>query len=97
MTTSYDPSRVPRELTRVPPSPSLPFEEWQRALASLRAAEARTEGHREILLLSADVIRARNAMILDRLQAGWQPTDHVLKHLAVDDRLLYDGDDGALA
>jgi hypothetical protein len=80
----------------VPPTPSLPFQEWQRALAVLRAAEARGDSHTEVLRLSAEVIRTRNAMTVDRLQAGWQPSDRVLKHLMVDDQLLREGDDSAL-
>ena len=76
-----------------PQSSSLPFQEWQRALAALRASEARGDAHPEILRLSAEVIRARNAMTVDRLQAGWQPSDDVLKHLVVDHQLLKEGDD----
>jgi hypothetical protein len=77
----------------ISPSPSLPFQEWQRAIAALRAAEARGDAHSEILRLSTEVIRARNAMTVDRLQAGWQPSDRVLKHLVDDDQLLLEGDD----
>lgn len=77
-----------------PQSASLPFQAWQRAIAALRAAEARGDAHPEILRLSAEVIRARNAMTVDRVQAGWQPPDDVLKHLIVDDQLLQEGDDG---
>jgi hypothetical protein len=80
----------------IPPSPSLPFQQWQRAIAALRAAEARGDAHSEILRLSAEVIRARNAMTVDRLRAGWQPADLVMKHLAADDQLVREGDDSTL-
>ena len=36
------------------------FEQWQRALAALKAAEARGADHHEIVHLSAEVIRTRN-------------------------------------
>ncbi|HEY5456787.1 MAG TPA: hypothetical protein VIJ96_15090 [Acidothermaceae bacterium] len=78
-----------------PPSASLPFQQWQRAVAELRSAEARGAPHAEILRLSAEVIRTRNAMTVDRLQAGWQPPDDILKHLVVDDQLLRERDDTA--
>jgi len=77
----------------VPLSPSSPFQEWQRAFAALRSAEARGDAHSEILRLSAEVIRAHNAMTLDRLQAGWRPPDDVLKQFTVDEALLAERDD----
>jgi hypothetical protein len=77
-------------------SDSSPFREWQRAIAALKAAELRGEGHAELVRLSADVIRARNAVTVDRLQAGWQPPDDILMHLTVDDQLLSERDDTAL-
>jgi hypothetical protein len=77
----------------VPLSPSSPFQEWQRAIVALRSAEARGDSHPEILRLSAEVIRAHNAMTLDRLEAGWRPPDHVLSQLAVDEALLAEVDD----
>jgi hypothetical protein len=77
----------------VPLSPSSPFQEWQRALAALRSAEARGDSHPEILRLSANVIRAHNAMTVGRLEAGWRPPADVLKQLAVDEALLAEDDD----
>jgi hypothetical protein len=77
------------------PSPSLPFQEWQRAVAALRSAEARGDSHPEVLRLSAEVIRTRNELTVDRLQAGWHPPDDILKHLMVDDQLLREKDDAA--
>jgi hypothetical protein len=81
----------------VPLSPSSPFQEWQRAIAALRSAEARGDAHPDILRLSAEVIRARNAMTVDRLQAGWRPPDDILSRLSVDEALLAEGDDTALS
>jgi hypothetical protein len=79
----------------VPPSPSSPFQEWQRAFAALRSAEARGDAHPKVLRLSAEVIRAHNAMTVDRLAAGWRPPDDVLSRLAVDEALLAEDDDAA--
>jgi hypothetical protein len=63
----------------------------------LRSAEARGADHAESVRLSAEVIRTRNAMTVDRLQAGWRPPDDILKHLTVDDQLLREHDDAALS
>ena len=79
------------------PPASLPFHEWQRAVAALRAAEFRGDPHPEILRLAAKVIRTRNAMTVDRLRAGWHPPDDILKHLIVDEQLLRERDDTTLA
>lgn len=84
-------------IDEVAPSASLPFQQWQRAVASLRSAEARGAPHTEILGLSAAVIRARNAMMVDRLQAGWRPSDDILQQLNVDEALLAEDDDHALS
>lgn len=75
------------------PSPSEPFDAWQRASAALRAAEARGATHAEIVRLSEQVIRARNALTLDRTNAGWNPPDDVLRHLIGDEFLLTQRDD----
>ena len=79
----------------VAPSAAEPFLEWQRAVAALKAAEFRGAEHAEIVRLSAEVIRTRNAMTVDRLQAGWQPPDDILKHLSADEQLLREQDDTA--
>jgi len=75
------------------PSPSEPFDAWQRASAALRAAEARGATHDEVVRLSEQVIRARNALTLDRTNAGWNPPDDVLRHLLGDELLLTQSDD----
>lgn len=74
-------------------SASLPFEHWQRAVVALRVAETRGAGYSEILRLSEDVIRSRNALILDRVEAGWQPTPDILEHVNIDAQLLRAHDD----
>jgi hypothetical protein len=77
------------------PNPSAPFNAWQRATAALRAAEQRGAAHAEIVQLAEQVIRARNAMVLDRLAAGWQPRDDVLHRLICDEELLREKDDSS--
>ena len=79
------------------PSPSAPFDAWQRATAALRGAEAAGAPHNEIVRLSEQVIRARNALTLDRAQAGWEPPDDVLRHLVGDELLLLQRDDSSVA
>ena len=75
------------------PNPSAPFNAWQRATAALREAEHRGATHPEIVRLAEQVIRTRNALVLDRLQAGWQPHHDVLHHLISDEELLREKDD----
>lgn len=75
------------------PNPSAPFNAWQRATAALRAAEGRGAPHSEIVRLAEQVIRTRNALVLDRLAAGWQPRDDILNHLLSDEELLREKDD----
>ena len=75
------------------PAASDPFRHWQRAVAALRFAEARGGPHEEMVRLSAEVIRTRNEMTVDRLRAGWRPPDDILKHLTLDDQLLREKDD----
>ncbi len=77
-------------------SASLPFEHWQRAVVALRAAEARAAPYAEIMRLSAAVIRTRNALILDRVEAGWRPTRDVLEHVSSDAQLLREHDDSSM-
>lgn len=79
-----------------PDDPVRPFRDWQQAVAALRAAEARGDRHNEILRLSAGVIRARNALTMDRVHAGWVPPDDILRHLTTDDLLLLEGDDAQM-
>jgi hypothetical protein len=75
------------------PSPAEPFDAWQRACAALRAAEARKAPHAEVVRLAEEVIRTRNSLTMDRLLAGWQPRDDILRHLTADEDLLREGDD----
>ncbi len=77
------------------PNPSAPFNAWQRATAALRDAEHRAAPHPEIVRLAEQVIRTRNALVLDRLDAGWQPRDGVLQHLISDEELLREKDDSS--
>jgi hypothetical protein len=76
-----------------PPSPAEPFDAWQRARAVLRAAEVRKAPHAEVVRLAEEVIRTRNALTIDRLEAGWQPREDILRHLSADEDLLREGDD----
>ena len=85
---------IPRQAGS-PPSPSQPFHEWQQAAAELKTAEACGVDHDQILRLSERVIRARNALTVDRMQAGWSQPDDILNRLTVDDRLLRERDDHA--
>jgi hypothetical protein len=77
------------------PNPSAPFNAWQRATAALREAEHRSAPHADIVRLAEQVIRTRNALVLDRLEAGWQPRDDVLQHLMADEELLREKDDSS--
>ena len=78
------------------PDAQSPFEAWQRARAALKEAERRGADHAEIRRRSAEVIRTRNLVTVDRLSAGWQPPDDILKHLTVDEQLLREHDDAGL-
>jgi hypothetical protein len=71
------------------------FRDWQTAIAALRAAEGRRDPHIDTLRLSTDVIRTRNALTLDQVQAGWDPPDAILRHLSTDQQLLLAHDDSA--
>jgi hypothetical protein len=79
--------------SKTPPNPSAPFNAWQRATAALREAEHRSASHAEIVRLAEHVIRARNALVQDRLSAGWEPRDDTLHHLISDEELLREKDD----
>jgi len=59
----------------------------------LKDAETRGASHDEIVRLSAEVIRTRNAVTVDRLQAGWRAPDDILSRLTSDDQLLHERDD----
>jgi hypothetical protein len=77
------------------PNPSAPFNAWQRATAALREAEHRGATHPEIVRLAEQVIRSRNALVLDRLEAGWEPHEDILQHLIADEELLREKDDSS--
>jgi hypothetical protein len=77
----------------IDPAASEPFRQWQHAAAALKAAETRGASHAEIVRLSAEVIRTRNALTLDRVYAGWEAPDDILKHLTADEHLLLEKDD----
>jgi hypothetical protein len=73
------------------------FRDWQKACAIRRVAETRGDDNSDIVRLSGEVIRTRNALTLDRLHAGWNAPDEILRHLTLDDQLLREGDDTALS
>jgi hypothetical protein len=83
-------------VTPPPPSHATPlsqlFDEWQRAGAALRAAEAHGASDDEVLPLAEDVLRARAAVLRDRIAAGWQPSDEVMHELEVDTQLVREAD-----
>jgi hypothetical protein len=84
-------------MTTVPPEAAAPslwqlFDDWQRAGAALRSAEARGAGDDEILPLAEDVLRTRVAVLRDRIAAGWQPSDEVMRDLEVDTQLMHEPD-----
>ena len=86
----------PGATDEAPVDPVQPFRDWQKAVAALRAAEGRRENYADIMRLSAEVIRARNALTLDRVHAGWHAPGDILRHLALDDQLLREKDDAEL-
>ncbi len=46
------------------------FRDWQKASAIRRVAETRGDDHSDIVRLSAEVIRTRNALTLDQVRAS---------------------------
>lgn len=68
------------------------FDEWQRAGAALRSAESHGATDDEVLPLAEDVLRARVAVMRDRIAAGWQPSDEVMHELEVDTQLVREAD-----
>jgi hypothetical protein len=83
-------------MTTSPASDATPlsqlFDEWQRASAALRSAESRGATDDEVLPLAEDVLRARVAVLRDRIAAGWQPSDDVMRELEVDAQLVREAD-----
>jgi hypothetical protein len=74
-----------------------PFHRWQDAVAALRAAEGLGAAHADVVRLSTEVIRTRNALTAARLRAGWDAPDDVLQRQTRDEYLLEESDDRALA
>ena len=68
------------------------FDEWQRAGIALRTAEAHGASDDEVLPLAEDVLRARAAVLRDRIAAGWRPSDEVMHELEVDTQLVREAD-----
>ena len=69
------------------------FRNWLDACSNLRLAEVCGADYSDLVRLSADVIRTRNALTLYRVRAGWNVPDDVMRHLTVDERLLRENDD----
>jgi hypothetical protein len=69
------------------------FRDWQKACAIRRVAETRGDDNRDIVRLSGEVVRTRNALILDRLRAGRNAPEDIVRHLTLDDLLLREKDD----
>jgi hypothetical protein len=78
-----------------PAASAVPFREWKRASAALRVAEARQAPHAELVRLSEDVIRTRNLLTADWLDAGLALPDGELRQYAADESLLAERDDTA--
>ncbi|HEY5202291.1 MAG TPA: hypothetical protein VIJ31_15440 [Acidothermaceae bacterium] len=69
------------------------FRDWQKACAIRRVAETRGDDNRDIVRLSGEVVRTRNALTLDRLRAGRNAPEDIVWHLTLDDLLLREKDD----
>lgn len=82
--------------TAPPPSRAISlsqlFDEWQRAGVALRTAEAHGSSDDDLLSLAEDVLKARVAVMRDRIAAGWQPSDEVMHELEVDTQLVREAD-----
>ena len=73
--------------------PHQAFEAWRQAVAALRSAEAKKMAHVELVRLSEEVIRTRNALTLDRIAAGLTVPAEIARQLETDEVLLYQHDD----
>jgi hypothetical protein len=69
------------------------FESWMAACAELRRSELRGDDRDTVLAHSVEVIRARNGLIRDRIEAGWQLGKPILTHLGRDEQLVQEADD----
>ncbi|HEY5050765.1 MAG TPA: hypothetical protein VII50_07670 [Acidothermaceae bacterium] len=85
MTTSAVPAPTTTSLSQV-------FDDWQRAGAALRTAESRGACDDEVLPLAEAVLRTRVAVLRDRIAAGWQPSDEMMRDLEVDTQLMLEAD-----
>jgi hypothetical protein len=72
------------------------FRDWQKACAIRRVTETRGDDHSDIVRLSGEVIRTRNALTMDQVHAGWNAPDDILRHMTSDELLLVQGDDASL-
>jgi hypothetical protein len=79
----------------LPAATAAPFHEWKRATAALRIAEARCAPYAELVRLSEDVIRTRNLLTADWLEAGLALRDCELRQFEADECLLSERDDTA--
>jgi len=69
------------------------FRDWQKACAIRRVAETRGDDNGDIVRLPGEVVRTRNALTLDRLRAGRNAPEDIVRHLTLDDLLLREKDD----
>ena len=69
------------------------FRDWQKACAIRRVAETRGDDNSDAVRLSGEVIRMRNALTLDRLSAGRNAPENIVRHLTLDDLLLREKDE----
>jgi len=69
------------------------FRDWQKACAIRRVAETRGDYNTDIVRSSGEVVRTRNALTLDRLRAGRNAPEDIVRHLTLDDLLLREKDD----
>jgi hypothetical protein len=68
-------------------------DDWQWATGLLDCAESLTVSHAELMRLSEDVIRTRNAVTVDKIRIGMIPPPDSLRRWARDEALLGEGDD----
>ena len=69
------------------------FADWSGAFARLAAAERCHAPHTELVQLSAEVIRTRNILALDRQAAGLPLPGDMVRLIVADEHLLKQPDD----
>ena len=72
------------------------FRDWQKACAIRRVTETRGDDRSDIVRLSGEVIRTRDALTMDQVHAGWDAPDDILRHMTSGELLLVQGDDASL-